>query len=190
MNLTVTHVPAGALFLHQVLIDSGLPHLVVHAASSDHWGVRHTRSNTVDTYVLLSVLRRHRPRHLDDGPLGSRVEETGVPTKHWTETKPPVRSIFLFFLPIVHIALWAYSRPLTDDMLTMDPRPALRISGMAYRLIITMLVTLMRKSRSQAARSMRVASPTAPPTPTDHTSVFVLNLRRRWVFSRSTAFSL
>lgn len=99
MDLTVAHVPAGALFLHQVLVDSGLPHLVVHAASSDHWGVRHTRSNTVDTYALLSMLRRHRPRHLDDGPLGSRVEETGVPTKHWIETKPPVKSIFLFFPP-------------------------------------------------------------------------------------------
>jgi hypothetical protein len=48
----------------------------------------------------------------------------------------------------------------------MDPRPCFLISGIAYRLIMTMLVTLMRKSRSQASKLIVVASPMAPPTPT------------------------
>lgn len=51
-------------------------------------------------------------------------------------------------------------------MLTIDPRPCFLISGIAYRLINTMLVTLIRKSLSHASRLIVVASPIAPPTPT------------------------
>jgi hypothetical protein len=57
-------------------------------------------------------------------------------------------------------------QPDTDDMFMIDPRPCFRISGIANLHIITMLVTLIRKSRSQASRLMVVASPMAPPTPT------------------------
>ena len=62
-------------------------------------------------------------------------------------------------------------RPLTDDMLIMEPRPCFLISGMAWRLIMTMLVTLIRKSRSHASRSSVVTSPNVPPTPTIRTVI-------------------
>jgi hypothetical protein len=59
-----------------------------------------------------------------------------------------------------------FLQPLTDDMLMIDPWPAFLISGMAWRHMRTMLVTLMRKSLSQACMLILVASPIAPPTPT------------------------
>ena len=57
-------------------------------------------------------------------------------------------------------------QPLTEDILTIAPRPFFRNSGMTCRHMSTILVTLILKSRSQAFISIFVASPIAPPTPT------------------------
>jgi hypothetical protein len=77
-------------------------------------------------------------------------------------------------------------RPLTDDMLMIDPRPCFLISGMANLLIRTILVTLMRKSLSQASRLMVVASPIAPPTPTIDMSVSSPKQKRIFIIKKLT----
>ena len=48
----------------------------------------------------------------------------------------------------------------------MAPLPFFRLSGIAYRDIRTIDVTLILMSLSQASMSTLVASPIAPPTPT------------------------
>lgn len=82
VRLTESHVPPGALLLHEVLVDPGLPHVVRHAPASRHWGVHHAGADAVDADVFLAVVCCHGARHLNDGALGGGIQETWVSAEH------------------------------------------------------------------------------------------------------------
>ncbi|MCY1218294.1 hypothetical protein D9M72_302380 [compost metagenome] len=56
--------------------------------------------------------------------------------------------------------------PATEAMLTMAPRPTLRISGIAYLAISIIEVTLTRSAWSHSSMSRSTALPAGPPMPT------------------------
>jgi hypothetical protein len=74
INLTVANIPTGSFFLHQILVNPRLPHLVRHATAPGHGCVHHSRGYTVDPDVLLAMVRGHGASHLYDCALGGRVQ--------------------------------------------------------------------------------------------------------------------
>ena len=65
----------------------------------------------------------HSPGHLDDGALGSRVYRAGIAAEDYDASVEGFRSTELE--PVCNL------RPLTDDMLIIEPHPCFLISGIA-----------------------------------------------------------
>ncbi len=80
--LTIADIPPSSFYLHQILVDSSLSHLIRHSSSSDHRRKNHSRADTIDSDVFGAMLSCHRSGHLDDSSFWCGVQQTWVSTEY------------------------------------------------------------------------------------------------------------